>query len=55
LHGELSQQVALATMVSRGLVWHPSRMVFTMAVNRWPGILDRVARRTRISEAAMLA
>jgi len=55
LHGELSQQVALATIVSRGLVWHPSRTAFTMAVNFWPGILGNVARRTRISEAAMLA
>jgi flavin-dependent dehydrogenase len=55
LNRELSGQVALATMVSRGLVWHPSRSVFTMAVNFWPGILDKVAQRTRIQEAALLA
>lgn len=36
---ELSEQVALATMVSRGLVWRPSRKVFTAAVRLWPGIL----------------
>ncbi len=55
LNRELSGQVALATMVSRGLVWHPSRSVFTMAVNFWPGILDKVAQRTRIQEAVLLA
>lgn len=55
LRGELSQQVALATMVSRGLVWRPSRGVLTAAVRLWPGVLGVVARRTRIAEAAMLA
>jgi flavin-dependent dehydrogenase len=52
---ELSKQVELATMVSRGLVWRPSRGVFVAAVGLWPGVLGVVARRTRISEAAMLA
>jgi flavin-dependent dehydrogenase len=55
LRGELSGQVALATMVSRGLVWQPSRGVFTAAVGLWPEVLGVVASRTRISEAAMLA
>jgi flavin-dependent dehydrogenase len=55
LHGELASQVALATAVSRGLVWPPSRTVFTMAVKLWPGTLDMVARRTRIPKAAMPA
>ncbi len=54
LRGELSEQVALATVVSRGLVWQPMRGVFTAAVELWPGVLGVVARRTRISEAAML-
>lgn len=53
LAGELSEQVGLATMVSRGLVWRPSRQVFTAAVAAWPGALEVVARRTRIAEAAL--
>ena len=55
LRGELLEQVALATMVSRGLVWWPSRRVFMVAAGFWPGVLGEVARRTRIAEAAMLA
>jgi flavin-dependent dehydrogenase len=55
LRGEVSGQVALATMVSRGLVWRPSRTVFMAAVGAWPGVLRVVARRTRLAEAAMLA
>jgi flavin-dependent dehydrogenase len=53
LHGELSKQVALATMVSRGLVWRPSRDVFTMAVRTWPRVLGVMAGQTRISAKAM--
>jgi flavin-dependent dehydrogenase len=53
LQRELSRQVALATMVSRGLVWRPSRSVLTAAVRLWPGVLGVVARRTRISNAAI--
>jgi flavin-dependent dehydrogenase len=49
LQGELSGQVALATVVSRGLVWRPSRGVFSALVKAWPGTLGLVARRTRIS------
>jgi len=55
LHGNLSGQVALATIVSRGLIWHPSRTVLTTAVRLWPGVLDMVAERTRIPRAALLA
>ena len=54
LRGEVSGQVAVATMVSRGLVWRPSRRVLTAAVRVWPGVLRVVAGRTRIMEAAML-
>ena len=53
LQSELSTQVALATMLSRGRVWRPSRSVFTAAVRLWPGVLGVVARRTRISNAAI--
>jgi menaquinone-9 beta-reductase len=53
LQGELSSQVALATAVSRGLVWRPSRSVFTMLVTTWPQVLGTVARQTRISANAM--
>jgi flavin-dependent dehydrogenase len=55
LRGEVSGQVALATMVSQGLVWRPSRTVFMAAVGFWPGVLRLVAGRTRIAEAVVLA
>jgi flavin-dependent dehydrogenase len=55
LRREVSGQVALATMVSRGLVWWPSRRVVSAAVGLWPGVLRVVAGRTRIADAAMLA
>lgn len=55
LRSEFSRQVALATMVSRGLVWRPSRAVFTAAVGLWPSVLGVVARRTRIAEGVILA
>jgi flavin-dependent dehydrogenase len=53
LQTELSKQVGLATRLSRGLVWGPSRSVLATAVKAWPGVLGVVARRTRISAAAM--
>ena len=53
MRSEMSKQVALATMVSRGMVWRPSRRVLAAAVRLWPGVLGRVARRTRIPDAAM--
>lgn len=52
---ELSGQVALATIVSQGLMWPPSRRMFAAAVGAWPRVLSVVARETRIEEAAMLA
>jgi menaquinone-9 beta-reductase len=52
---ELSRQVALATLVSRGLVWQPSRGVLMAVTSLRPRILGTMARRTRISEAALLA
>jgi flavin-dependent dehydrogenase len=55
LCGEVSGQVALATMVSRGLVWGPSRGVMMAAVGLWPGVLRVVAGRTRIEESVMQA
>lgn len=55
LHGELSKQVALATMVSRGLVWPGSRGTFMALARMWPGVLGLMASETRISHAAMLA
>ena len=54
LRGEVSGQVGLATMVSRGLVWRPSRRVLVVAVGLWPGGLRVVAGRTRIEEADLL-
>jgi menaquinone-9 beta-reductase len=48
LRGELARQVGLATAISRGLVWRPSRGVFAAAVRVWPGVLGAVATRTRI-------
>jgi len=55
LRGEISGQVAVATMVSRGLVWRPSRGVIMAAVGLWPGVLRVVAGRTRIEESVMHA
>ena len=55
LRGELLEQVALATMVSRGLVWRPSRGVVMVAVGLWPGVLGEVASKTRVPAGAMLA
>lgn len=55
LYRELSGQVALATLVSRGLVWAPSRGVLMAMASLRPRSLETVARRTRISEAALLA
>lgn len=55
LHGELSRQVALATLVSRGLVWPPARTFMIAVTSLRPRSLETVARRTRIPEAALLA
>ena len=45
---DLRRQVGLATAISRGLVWEPSRLVMTAAARVWPGVLRVVAERTRI-------
>lgn len=52
LQNEVGGQVRLATMLSRGLVWAPTRWVGLAIVQRWPGLLRTIARRTRISEKA---
>jgi menaquinone-9 beta-reductase len=54
LQGELSRQVAVATRLSQGLVWRPSRSALMAAVRVWPGVLGLVARGTRIADAAVL-
>ena len=54
LKRDLSNQVELATMVSRGLISRPTRRVFTAAVSVWPGLMRMVAQRTRIATAALL-
>jgi flavin-dependent dehydrogenase len=53
LQNELSRQVALATTISRGLVWGPSRSVMTAAVRLWPGALGVIAKKTRIPDEAL--
>ncbi len=53
LSHETSGQMALATMVSRGLAWRPVRGLFTAAVELRPATLGVVARRTRIAAAFM--
>lgn len=52
---ELARQVALATMVSRGLVWRPARSLLIGAARIWPGALALVARQTRIRNDVRLA
>jgi flavin-dependent dehydrogenase len=49
LRSDLGKQVSLATTISRGLVWPPSRSVLLAAVRLWPGMLGTVARQTRIA------
>jgi flavin-dependent dehydrogenase len=55
LHDQLDRQVKLATVLSRGLLWQPSRRVFVAAVRSWPSLLGFVAKQTRIAESARLA
>jgi flavin-dependent dehydrogenase len=55
LQTQVGQQVALATMVSKGLVWGPSRGVFVQMVRMWPSLLGIVAKQTRIREQFRLA
>ncbi len=53
LHDELSTQVALATTLSRGLLWTPTRSLFTAAATLWPTLITTAARTTRISPTAL--
>jgi flavin-dependent dehydrogenase len=55
LHRQLASQVRLATVFSRGLVWPPSRTLFTAMARLWPKSLDLIARHTRIAESALLS
>jgi flavin-dependent dehydrogenase len=55
LHHQLGRQMKLATVLSRGLLWGPSRAVFVAAVRRWPGLIKTVAQQTRIAKAVRLA
>jgi flavin-dependent dehydrogenase len=55
LHHQLRRQVRLATILSRGLLWAPSRALFVAAVRRWPALIGFVAQQTRISKAVRLA
>jgi flavin-dependent dehydrogenase len=55
LRGELAHQVALATAVSRGMVWPATRGLVTAAAGLWPSVLGVVAKATRVSESAMVA
>ena len=54
LHNELSRQVSLATVLSLAMVSGPRRMLVEATVRVWPGVLRRVAVRTRIRAEAML-
>jgi flavin-dependent dehydrogenase len=54
LYQNLNRQVRLATVLSRGLLWAPSRSMFVAAVRLWPGLIGLVAQQTRIAKAARL-
>jgi flavin-dependent dehydrogenase len=55
LRNEVSAQVRLATRISRGQVWAPTRWLGVSVVQHWPRLLRSIARRTRIDESASLA
>ncbi len=55
LRNDVGRQVSLATVLSRGLVWSPSRSLFTTLVRGWPSVLGVVASKTRISADVRLA
>jgi flavin-dependent dehydrogenase len=55
LRSEVAGQVRLATAISRGLVWAPTRRLGLAVTQHWPGLLRTVARQTRISESARRA
>lgn len=49
LHAQVSRQVALATVLSRGLVAQPQRAALELAAWAWPGALRMVAAGTRLA------
>jgi len=53
LRGDLARQVAVATTISRGMIWPPTRTLFATAVNLWPSLLTAVANKTRIAPNAL--
>jgi flavin-dependent dehydrogenase len=54
LYSQVKRQLALATMLSRALVWAPTRQVLGLSAGIWPGALTLVARHTRIQERSRL-
>jgi flavin-dependent dehydrogenase len=54
LAAQLRRQVWLATMISRGLVWTPSRAMMIAAMRAWPRTIAWAAGHTRIAESAQL-
>jgi flavin-dependent dehydrogenase len=54
LAAQLRRQVWLATILSRGLTWTPSRAMITAAMRVWPGSIAWAAKSTRISESVQL-
>jgi flavin-dependent dehydrogenase len=54
LADQLQRQVAIATSLSRGLVWPPTRALMLSATRLWPGSLTLAARMTRIAESAQI-
>jgi flavin-dependent dehydrogenase len=49
LRAQVRRQVALATLLSQGLVAHPQRGMLELAARVWPGALRSVAAGTRIA------
>jgi flavin-dependent dehydrogenase len=50
---DLGSQVLLATILSKGLVWAPSRNIMAASVKLLPSLVDLFARGTRISQQAV--
>jgi flavin-dependent dehydrogenase len=54
LAAQLRRQVWLATAISRGLVWTPSRAVIMAAMRAWPGSVAWAAQNTRLAKSVRL-
>jgi flavin-dependent dehydrogenase len=52
LYDEVSRQVMISTVLSRAMVWRPSRLILSKTAALWPGVLRLVAEQTRISNIA---